>query len=53
MANAGDRTIFRIDPVTTAVEALDVIGPVAALVCDPATGTLWLQLVKPNQILPD
>jgi class 3 adenylate cyclase/streptogramin lyase len=53
VANAGDRTISRIDPVTTAVEALDVNGPAAALVGDPATGTLWLQLVRPSQLLPD
>lgn len=46
VANFGDGTISRIDPVTATVETLDVNGPVAALVCDPASGTLWLQLIN-------
>jgi streptogramin lyase len=44
VANHGDGTLSRIDPVTDIVETIPVGGPVVALAGDPETGTLWLQL---------
>jgi DNA-binding beta-propeller fold protein YncE len=45
VANRGDGTLSKTDPVLGTVETIRVGGPVAALAADEETCTLWLQPV--------
>lgn len=42
VANQGDGTVSRVDPLTGNVTAIDIGAPVAAIAVDEGNGTLWL-----------